>query len=298
MVFYKEEINAFNIAYFEKLCAALDSENDMKNYCRDTFRVRKGLVPDSDKDALDLIVLDLTHKFMYDTSVKRSKWGLMSIPHDLLNECADRILAKLRCPQAEEIIRAEAARKAMEETAQKSAKEAARKATEEVNRRYQAALRLAGEEPLNQEEVARMIESNPMGARFSSLDELIADMKTKGGRDLSVADLVKNHGHTPDASRKRKKACGDGVIYAIICRVDLCVYIGQTRDFKRRMCDHFGDRGHSISLRNAIDEQGRDNFKCVMLLAGIAQEGELLSAESAVIDRMAFGARGYNVHYS
>lgn len=95
MVFFKEEINAFNIAFFENVCAALDSENETKNYCRDTFRIRKGLVPDLDKDALQLIVLGLTHGYLYETRLKRSKWGLMSIPHDLLNECADRILAKV-----------------------------------------------------------------------------------------------------------------------------------------------------------------------------------------------------------
>ena len=30
MVFFKEEIRAFNIAYFENTCAALDSENGMQ----------------------------------------------------------------------------------------------------------------------------------------------------------------------------------------------------------------------------------------------------------------------------
>ena len=94
-MFFKEEISAFNVAYFGEMCAALESEGAMQCYCRDTFRRYRGLVPDSDKDALELIVLDLTHKYMYDTRLKRSKWGLMSIPHDLLNECADRILAKV-----------------------------------------------------------------------------------------------------------------------------------------------------------------------------------------------------------
>jgi hypothetical protein len=62
---------------------------------------------------------------MYDTSLKRLKWGPISIPHDLLNECAERILAKVVVigrpkedaedearRQAEE---AETTRKAMEE---------------------------------------------------------------------------------------------------------------------------------------------------------------------------------------
>ena len=178
MVFFKEEIAAFNIAYFDKLCAALDSESEIRYYCRDTFPSRKGLVPDSDKDALELITLVPTHRYMYDTRLKRSKWGLMSTPHDLLDECADRILAK--------VVGTAAARKAMEE--------AERKATEEATRRFEAALRLAAEEPLNQEEVARMTESNPMRARFSSLEELTADILTKGL-------LAKNHGSTPADSQ-------------------------------------------------------------------------------------------------
>ena len=43
MAFFKEEISAFNIAYFENTCAALDSENGMQYYCRDVFK--RGLVP-------------------------------------------------------------------------------------------------------------------------------------------------------------------------------------------------------------------------------------------------------------
>ena len=124
MVFFKEEIRAFNIAYFENTCTALDSEKGMQYFCRDVFK--KGIVPDLDKEALDIITHDLTCRYMYDTSLNRLKWGPVSIPHDLLNECAEQILAKVvvkRRPPAEEIIRTEAARNYDKEMTRKAVEE-------------------------------------------------------------------------------------------------------------------------------------------------------------------------------
>lgn len=106
MVFFKEEITNFQLAYFEKTCAALDSEKEMQYYCRDVFR--------NGKDALDRITLDLTHRYMFDTKYKVPRWGLVDIPHDLIDQCAARILAKvvvLRRLQAEEETRRQAEEK-------------------------------------------------------------------------------------------------------------------------------------------------------------------------------------------
>ena len=91
----------------------------------------------------------------------------------------------------------------------------------ELSRRAGEIFRRLAEEPYNEEEVSRITESHPMRARFSSLEELIAFiavLKTKGGRDLFVADLAKNHGRTPEKSRKRNVGDNDGVMYAIISR--------------------------------------------------------------------------------
>lgn len=127
MVFFKEEIHAFNLAYFEKLYASLESENAMQYYCRDTFR--KGIVPELDEDVLKLIILDLEHRYMYDTRFKRSKWGHVSIPQNLLN-CANRILAKVvvfRRLQADEMSRCHATERLRVEVQRKVNQEMAEK---------------------------------------------------------------------------------------------------------------------------------------------------------------------------
>ena len=67
------------------------------------------------------------------------------------------------------------------------------------------------DEDEEEDNVARRTGSNPMRARFSSLEELNADILTKCSRNLFVADLAKNHGRTPDASRKRKKGYDSGL---------------------------------------------------------------------------------------
>ena len=46
----------------------------------------------------------------------------------------------------------------------------------------------------------------------------------KKGRDPFVADLAKNHGSTPDPSRKYEEGDNDGVIYVLMCRVNLNIY--------------------------------------------------------------------------
>ena len=133
-------------------------------------------------------------------------------------------------------------------------------------------------------------------ARFSSLAELRADFVVSGCRDAFVAGLVKNHGSTPDRSRKGNEGDNDGVIYAIICRVDLKVYVGQTKNYDVRMRQHFGGNGGSQCLTSAINEHGRENFVSVILLAGIEQQKELDSTEMAVIRNLdCVGPGGYNL---
>jgi len=221
---------------------------------------------------------------MYDTRLKRSKWGLVEIPYDLLNECADRILAKvvvLRSCEDEEIIRAEAARKAREEAARKAREEATRKAEAE-----------------KEAEALRKTEAkvdNQVMACFSSVEEILKDMHKKGGRDPFVADLANNHGST-----NYNNGINEGVIYAIICRVDLNIYVGQTTDVGRRMRGHFSGRGGSNSnLTSAMNKHGRENFVSVILLAGIKEQKELDSAEIALIETLITlpGKTGYNIQH-
>jgi len=105
MVFFQEEIAQFNLAYFENICNLLDTEKGMHHFCRDTVLRTKGSVPDLDKDALDRITLELTHRYMFDTKYKVGRWGIVLIPEALIDEYAARMLAKVvvrRGPQAEE----------------------------------------------------------------------------------------------------------------------------------------------------------------------------------------------------
>ena len=136
--------------------------------------------------------------------------------------------------------------------------------------------------------------------RFSSLEELIAliaVINTKGGRDLFVADLAKNHGRTPEKSRRYNEGDNDGVIYAIISRVDLKVYVGQTDNFDARIRSHFYTSGNEMGIKDAIRKHGRKNFVSVILLAGIEGDSDLDSAEIAAIqylDCLWWNGRGYN----
>jgi hypothetical protein len=80
-------------AYFETIYTTLHSEDGMDVYCRDTFK--NGIVPNSDKDARDLIALDLHHRYLFDARDKMEKWGIVQMPNGLIDEYADRILAKV-----------------------------------------------------------------------------------------------------------------------------------------------------------------------------------------------------------
>ena len=82
-------------AYFETICSSLDSEDGMRAYCRDTFK--DGIVPTYDKDAKDLIVLDLKEQYLFEAKARLETWGIVHMPNDLVVDTyADRILAKVR----------------------------------------------------------------------------------------------------------------------------------------------------------------------------------------------------------
>ena len=254
---------AFNEAYFDEMCAALESENAMQCFCRDTFRRHRGLVPDSDKEALDFIVLALTHSFMFER-LNKLKWGLMPVPVAILNECAGKILAKvvlLRRPPAEEIIRAEAASRAQYAKYAREAEEA-----------KEEAIRNAEAEKLRKA-VAKM-------ACFPSVEEILKGIHEKGGRDPFVADLAKNHGST------NYNTGTHGVIYAIICSVDLNIYVGQSNALGERMRAHFSGQSSNPNLTSAMNKYGREKFVSVILLAGIKEKNELNSAEIALIETL------------
>jgi hypothetical protein len=124
-------------------------------------------------------------------------------------------------------------------------------------------------------------------ALFSSLAELRADISSRG-RDAFVADLVENHGSTPISHKT-------GIIYALICRVDFKIYVGQTTNFHGRMRGHFRYEQDGKCLKNAIKKHGRENFLSVILLAGIERPEELDLIEIAVIKDLECMAWGYNL---
>jgi predicted GIY-YIG superfamily endonuclease len=119
-----------------------------------------------------------------------------------------------------------------------------------------------------------------IGTVFSSLAEL-REAITSCGRDAFVANLV-YHGSTPDTSRRRNDDDNDGVIYALICSVNLKTYVGQTCNFDIRMGQHRG-RGGATCLKNAIEKYGWEKFVPVILLSGIEQQEELDWTEIAAI---------------
>ena len=80
-------------AYFEDICTSLDSEEGMRDFCRDTFE--DAVVPKSHKKALGLIALDLKHRYMFDAKSKVERWGNVQSPQGLIDKYADRILAKV-----------------------------------------------------------------------------------------------------------------------------------------------------------------------------------------------------------
>ena len=132
-------------------------------------------------------------------------------------------------------------------------------------------------------------------ACFPSVEEILKDMYKKGGRDPFVADLANNHGST-----NYNTGIHEGVIYAIICRVDLNIYVGQSYDVGKRMRSHFSEGGGSNSnLTSAMNEHGREKFVSVILLAGIKEKKELDSAEIALIETLITlsGKTGYNIQH-
>jgi hypothetical protein len=142
---------------------------------------------------------------------------------------------------------------------------------------------------------ARRQANGPLTARFSSMEELCADLASRG-RDEFVEDLAKNHGSAHDTSRPSYKIDNDGIIYAIICRANLKVYVGQTKNYDFRIRTHFSWKGGAPYIKKAIDKYGSKNFVSVILLAGIDKQDELDLAESAAIRYLdcLLGNRGYN----
>jgi len=93
-----------------------------------------------------------------------------------------------------------------------------------------------------------------------SLAELLAEISERG-RDSFVAGLAKNrdiYGYTPGPWRKREEK--DGIVYLVMCLKDLKVYVGQTNDVDRRLCEHLGGYGCAEGLANAIKKHHRNNF--------------------------------------
>ena len=222
-MFFKEEIPKFQIAYFENICTALDTEKGIFCFCRDTFVRTKGIIPKIDKDALGIIALDLEFRYMFDTKHKFDRWGFVQVPRGLIDEYADRILVKIvvrRRFQEEEEARRQAKAIRRPEAIRKVTAEAARKA-EEARLIVDACLRLREEAAAGVAASTKKIPLPQMKARFSSLAELLDDIRV-GGRDLFLADLVKNH----DSANYTNYYNDYGVIYVIICLVDFKVYVG------------------------------------------------------------------------
>ena len=102
------------------------------------------------------------------------------------------------------------------------------------------------------------------------------------------------YGYTPRGPwRKREEK--DGIVYLVMCIHDLKVFIGQTDDVDRRLCEHLGGYGGAEGLANAIKKHHRNNFVCMILLAGLPKEA-LDSAEIAVIRHLdCLASSGYNI---
>jgi hypothetical protein len=83
-----------------------------------------------------------------------------------------------------------------------------------------------------------------------------------------------------------------------MCIHDLKVFIVQTDDVDRRVRQHIGGHGKRVSaegLANAIKKHHRNNFVCMILLAGLPKEA-LDSAEIAVIRHLdCLASSGYNI---
>ena len=134
---------------------------------------------------------------------------------------------------------------------------------------------------------------------FSCLAELNAQIASRG-RDAFVAEIIAkkrdDYIYIPYLSRKSEEGDKEGIIYAVCCLVNGKTYVGQTNSFGRRMGLHFSGRGRARYLAKAINFYGRNNFVCVILLAGIEQHEDLNFAEIAVIKSLDCLNRGYNIH--
>jgi len=232
---------------------------------------------------------------MFDTKYKVDRWGVVHIAEAFVDTDADRIFAKVvvhRQTQKEDAIQA-----SMRAEARKVAEETVRKAGEEEESfNSEACLR----KEVARKAVAKAIQKagakakNQVMACFSSVAELLKDMHKQGGRDPFVADLAKKHGPST-----YKDGDTDGVIYMIICRIDLKIYVGQTTNVGRRIRSHFSERSSSECLTSAMNHHGRHNFVSVILLAGIKQQKELDSAKIALRETLitlVSGKPGYNIH--
>jgi len=136
----------------------------------------------------------------------------------------------------------------------------------------------------------------PMHASLAELAESIVNM---GGRDGYVKALAENPGYTRDKSRRRyADDDNDGIIYVILNRRNLKMYVGKTDNVDARFGEHFSGRGGTRVLQRAIAKYGPQNFVGMILLAGIQDQTELNSAEIAAIahlDCLTTGERGYNL---
>ena len=132
----------------------------------------------------------------------------------------------------------------------------------------------------------------------ASLAEVAEDISKMGGRDGYVKALAGNPGYTRDKSRKRSDYDNDGIIYVILNRRNLKVYVGKTDNVDVRFREHLSGNGGARVLQSAIKKYGRKMFVGVILLAGIQDQTELASAEIAAIehlDCLTTGKRGYNI---
>ena len=133
----------------------------------------------------------------------------------------------------------------------------------------------------------------PMHASFAEF----AAIFNMGGRDGYVKALAGNPGYTYK-SRQRSDYDNDGIIYMILNRRNLKVYVGKTDNVDVRFREHLSGNGGARVLQRAIAKDGPHNFVCVILLAGIQGQTELASAEIAAIehlDCLTTGKRGYNI---
>jgi len=89
----------------------------------------------------------------------------------------------------------------------------------------------------------------------ASLAEFAA-ISNMGGRDGYVKALAGNPGYTRDKSRKRSDYDNDGIIYVILNRSNLKVYVGQTDNVDVRFREHLGGYGRARVLQSAIAKYG------------------------------------------